>query len=125
MSQPLTFTLPLPSGDIAGNDRVHHMNRHKARKAAKGDMLLIARVAPVPEGGLSPVSIRIDWHGWNRVDRDNALARCKPYIDGLVDAGVIPDDSPEHVTRIYIGRMVIERADQRVVITVTPEGVTP
>lgn len=30
-------------------------------------------------------------------DPDNALASLKPAIDGCVDAGVIPDDSDEHL----------------------------
>jgi hypothetical protein len=34
-------------------------------------------------------------------DHDNLVASCKPLVDGLVDAGVLVDDSPRHVTCSY------------------------
>ena len=31
-------------------------------------------------------------------DRDNLVATLKPCLDGLVGAGIVPDDSPEYVS---------------------------
>ena len=38
-------------------------------------------------------------------DEDNLLAACKGFLDGLVDAGIVPDDSSAH---IEIGRARFE-----------------
>ena len=37
-----------------------------------------------------------------RLDLDNVLASLKPFIDGLVDGGVIADDSPDCVYAIRL-----------------------
>ena len=34
-----------------------------------------------------------------RRDTDNLWATAKPAVDGLVDAGAVPDDTPDYVTR--------------------------
>ena len=43
-----------------------------------------------------------------RRDQDNLVPTLKPCIDGLVDAGVIPDDTPEYVS----WRVVIDLPDR-------------
>ena len=40
----------------------------------------------------------------NRRDPDNALAACKPCIDGLVDAGILRDDSFDVVQELVVRR---------------------
>lgn len=35
-----------------------------------------------------------------RRDSDNIIATAKPLWDGLVDAEIVPDDIPEHMTKI-------------------------
>lgn len=42
-------------------------------------------------------------------DYDNATISLKPYIDGLVDAGVVPDDSRKHLS--FAGIEFVEGAD--------------
>ncbi len=46
------------------------------------------------------ISVRLHYRPGNkrRRDSDNLVATQKPAVDGLVDAGVIPDDTPEHLT---------------------------
>jgi crossover junction endodeoxyribonuclease RusA len=41
-----------------------------------------------------------------RRDLDNLLAACKPLIDGLVDAGLLIDDSSRYLTSITVQREV-------------------
>lgn len=115
---PIVLELPIPSADIAGNNRVHHMNRYKASRDATTDAKLVASTATFPPGGITPARLRIDWYGWTLPDWDNAIARCKPYIDGIVLAGIIPDDSPRHLVDIKLGDMKIDRKNRRVVLTI-------
>ena len=51
-----------------------------------------------------PVRIEVRYHcpqggiGYHPRDIQNAIAALKPAIDGMVDAGVIPDDSKNWLT---------------------------
>jgi hypothetical protein len=57
-----------------------------------------ARAAGLPRG-LDRVRISSDW--WRRAlgtaDEANDRARLKPIIDGLVDYGLVPNDTRRHV----------------------------
>ncbi len=114
----VTLTLPVPDGAIAGNNRGHWATTHRARTDAKNNAYYLAINDGHKDLHLAPVSITIDWHGWNKPDYDNAIARLKPAIDGLVLAGVIPDDSPEHVRQIAVRTIAIDRKSPRVTLTI-------
>lgn len=64
--------------------------------------------------------VRIDWyHKTARfLDRDNIIASCKAYIDGICDAGIIADDVG--VTYEPVGRFK-DKDNPRVEITITEE----
>jgi len=52
-------------------------------------------------------------------DSDNFIASMKPALDGIVRAGVIVDDGPEHVTILPVtNERVAHRPQARVEITV-------
>lgn len=51
-------------------------------------------------------------------DPDNVVGAAKPVIDGLVGAGLIPDDSDRHV-RWVCGRTAYEKGTREVRVTVT------
>ncbi len=53
-----------------------------------------------------------------RRDDDNYYARCKPFLDGLRDAGVIKDDDHKHV-RLSISHEVDKTRAPMTIITVT------
>jgi Holliday junction resolvase RusA-like endonuclease len=53
-----------------------------------------------------------------RRDIDNAIGCLKATYDGLVDAGVVEDDTPEFMVRDMPG-MNIDKEDPRVEITIT------
>lgn len=115
----LTIELPVPDANTGGNARGHWAGIYKARKEAERDAWLATLVRNHSGYELwTPVNIIIDWYGWNRADRDNILSRCKPSIDGIVAAGLIPDDSPQHVRSIQVRHVEIDRSDPRVVVTV-------
>lgn len=54
---------------------------------------------------LTLAHVRITWVVTDnrRRDPDNVIASCKPIIDGIVDAGVIPDDSFTVIKTLEVG----------------------
>jgi crossover junction endodeoxyribonuclease RusA len=60
------------------------------------------RVKALRLGTLAHVSVQLHYAtGDNRRrDSDNLVPTMKPAVDGLVDAGLVPDDDPAHVTTI-------------------------
>lgn len=75
-------------------------------------------VQPVP----TPVRVIYDVHwpadrykGKSRMPDTDALpTACKAILDGLVDRGIIPDDSPEHV--VFVGASQTKETRDGVVI---------
>jgi crossover junction endodeoxyribonuclease RusA len=96
---PFTATLPLPSANLSPNGRLHWGTKASAVKTArKESWYWFRRFLPVD---WIRVPVRIDVvyhcpknsHGYRPRDIENAIAAMKPMIDGMVDAGVIPDDN--------------------------------
>lgn len=94
-----TLTIPLPTWTL-NSERSGHWHDHRARTADfRTTTALLARNARIPH--LVIVAIEATPSG-PRIRQDVAacVGSVKAAIDGLVDAGVIPDDTPDHVTRI-------------------------
>lgn len=85
---PMTTPLSL-------NDRAHHMV--KARRVAHVRFLTrtLVRAAKIPP--LERVAIELHYcpRDHRRRDRLNLVATLKPVEDGIVDEGVIPDDTEQ------------------------------
>jgi len=123
----ITITLPVPPVAVRPNGRSHWRAKAKAVKTMRcGAALTCCTVDRFAawrclEPRFSRASIRIDWyHPTARfLDRDNIIASCKAYIDGIVDAGVLADD--RDVTYEPVGRFKATKGTEpRVEITVTP-----
>lgn len=105
MSRTLELTINAPCDWINANQRDHFHDRRRRtsawREAANGAV----RMAAFHEGIRSPafttpVHIVCTVHKTRagRWDAGNLYPTAKAIVDGLVDAGVIPDDSNEWVT---------------------------
>ncbi len=102
----MTWTLTLSAADIpwrSGNARGSWHERHAHTSAAR---LVAAHAAkralehsPAPA---CPVSITVTYHAPDLRLRDpeGCAQTVKPCIDGLVDAGVLPDDNWKYVDSI-------------------------
>ena len=98
MHEPVVIELGnIPPAEIRGNSRAHRNKKSKAVKDWRKSgywhgliELLEWRVVP-------RVSLQFAFHHWRKVDLDNLLIGMKPWIDGMVDAEVVQDDTPEHV----------------------------
>ncbi len=114
----IELALPTVKGS---NSRTHWVVRHRGAAIDRAYACAAAqRNAPSSEA-MDAVALRIDWYcpTKRRIDCDNALSRCKSYIDGLTLAGWWADDSVIRSVTIAV-HLPGERRGV-VVITATPE----
>ena len=99
----MTFRLELehlPDQRLSPNARLHYMLLYKAKREAKEEAFVIAKKGGVPDKPYHRVHITITYVSKDKRtrDMDNLMASTKPYIDGLVVAKVIEDDSVFNVS---------------------------
>lgn len=93
------WVLDLPNSPyVTPNSRHHWSVRSRKNRVWRSATALLARQARIP--ALDRIEVRLDY--WppdrRRRDADNLVSGVlKPCVDGLVDAGVVADDSPEFV----------------------------
>lgn len=88
----LPFTAP-----ISLNGRGHWQTRARQIAHIRRGSLLVIRAARVP--ALPRISVELHYAPRDRRRRDplNLVATLKPLEDAIVDAGVVPDDTPAFV----------------------------
>lgn len=92
--------LPWEAPPLSMNQRLHHMKRARLTADIRQTTAWLARQQRLPR------AVR-HVHVWlvycpptrHRRDTDNLMATLKPAADGLVDAGLVPDDTPEWMTK--------------------------
>jgi len=92
----LSITIPrLPSAVFGGNSRQHWRIRYRESLAVYDEVVALVKETGYNEGMLVQPRMEIRWGipDKRRRDFDNLVARTKPFIDGLVKAGVVGDDS--------------------------------
>lgn len=86
------------SGKLSPNQRMHHRTRSARIKEWREASKWIASELGWPK---KPRRVRLDWvvRRWQKVDSFNAMASLalKATEDGLVDAGIVPDDNEKYV----------------------------
>lgn len=95
-----TFRLPLEK-PLSLNDRMHWAVKAKLVKQVRDDVHLLCRSKRVPK--CERISVLLTWHPAplvRRRDPLNLVATLKAVEDGVVQAGVVPDDTPEYVLSI-------------------------
>lgn len=94
----MTVIIPLPytKPPLSLNDRMHWRKKAGIVKAIRAHVAEQAR-EQVP--AVSAVNVELHYvpRDARRRDKDNLVATLKPCLDGLVDAGVVPDDTPEYL----------------------------
>ena len=119
------ITLPLPAKELSPNARCHWgtkaVKTREARITAWAGAMAILWHDDSPRGEKAMSQLTFYFKTKRRRDADNLLASCKAYFDGLVDAGILADDSGLGHFPIIFHK---DKDDPRLEITIT-EGATP
>ncbi len=101
MTEPdYTIAVPRPHEWLSANARRHWRVKADIVKAWRDMALIVGRKSGVPALGPSRViaELHMTPRRRSRIDPANYQDTAKPVIDGLVDAGIWPDDSADWVT---------------------------
>lgn len=96
----LTINLPLPPKACSPNFKGHWAEKGRATKQYREAARMLCYAAKPKDWDAERISIkpefflsRHDTRGYHPLDKQNAIASLKAAIDGLVDAGLLPNDS--------------------------------
>ena len=98
------FTLELP-GDLPvwnANSRGNHYQRATTVRRWRETVGWAARAARIPRLGRVDVELMLIPCNRRRRDPDNLAGALKPALDGIVDAGILDDDSSQHVASVTL-----------------------
>ena len=88
----------LAASDVLNlNDREHWRLRANKSKYIRQLAEQIARASRAPHLKRALLTVEIAFPDRKRRDSHNWMATVKPIVDGLVDAGVLPDDDAKHL----------------------------
>jgi crossover junction endodeoxyribonuclease RusA len=89
--------LPYSKPPLSMNQRLHYAAHARIKAQVRADTAVLVRAAGVPP--LRAISIDLHYVPRDRRRRDplNLVATLKCVEDGVVDAGVIPDDTPDYL----------------------------
>jgi crossover junction endodeoxyribonuclease RusA len=89
---PTSWVLEFPDYPPSPNARMHFMPRAVLTKDWREAAAMRCKMARIPHLKRIRVSAVVVRRSLGVADEDNDRARLKPIIDGIVDAGVIPND---------------------------------
>lgn len=94
-----TLTIPAPAAFMSLNDRPHWARRAKLTRLWRGAAHVYARQAKLPCGlAGAHVQVSVVKATARSYDVHNLMPTAKAAIDGLIDYGLLADDSNEYLT---------------------------
>jgi crossover junction endodeoxyribonuclease RusA len=97
---PWVIRLPWTAPPLSLNDRSRsHWPSTRKRRQVRGIARVLAHQAGVPALEACVVQLHYVPRDRRRRDTDNLVATLKPLADGLVDAGVVTDDTPQLMSK--------------------------
>lgn len=99
MTEPrvLTLTIPAPAAWLNANGRVDRRRQTPDRRAWRDAGLVYARQAKLPALARAHMVAELRFTDTRRRDPHNYYPTVKAVVDGLVDYGLLPDDSSEYL----------------------------
>jgi crossover junction endodeoxyribonuclease RusA len=85
---------------LTANQRLHWTEKAKRTKWVRGAVCIQAKAAKIPPSRRLTVQLHYAPGDNRQRDAPNLVATSKPAIDGLVDAGCVPDDTDAYVTEL-------------------------
>ena len=99
MSRSWTVEIPHPDAPLTPNRRRHWRVYQRAVKDVRARAWEEFILANIPRIGHAHLELRVTPPDRRRRDSDNWVPYLlKPIKDAVVDAGILPDDTPEHCT---------------------------
>lgn len=92
----LTFAIPADYW-LSANQRMHWAPRAKRTRALRELAKIRSEIDRIPTHDVTHVAAFIGYPRNGKADPANAAPTVKALIDGMVDAGVWPDDDSTHV----------------------------
>jgi hypothetical protein len=129
MPEPRTFTVEMPSQPLGANEkrRARHWSiQWRDTTTFRDGFALLAkdqhRGPPMQQARVDITLVRT--RGQVPLDPDNIYSRAKPCLDALIQAGVISDDSAEHIElHMHQGRGAARATRMTVTERLTPAAV--
>lgn len=92
-----TFVFPWTKAPLSLNYRLHKMVEAKIIKQIRGEMAERGRAVPA----MDACDVALTWvvNDRRKRDEENVVPVLKALCDGLVDAGVVPDDTPNFMVK--------------------------
>ena len=120
---PLTLVIPrCPPASLNRILRSHWGYRHELVEIWRQEVAAAAIAAGRPSFPAARIHIRLFYSTARLPDPDNALCiTSKLVLDGLVRAGVLPDDGPQHVRAIALDYIGVDRQNPRTEVLIQPE----
>ena len=117
------YVVTLPAGMklLNANDRVHWRTRARITKALREAAGYSARAAQIPQLDRATIQAVLHPHDKRRRDAHNWYPSFKAAIDGIVDAGVLPDDNGKHLIKVEVVLGTPVRHTQ-IALHITPTG---
>lgn len=91
------ITLPARMPLLNSNDRQHHHARARVTASLREAACLVARHNRMPAMRYAHIVGVVHPGSRRRIDPANLYPSFKACVDGLVDAGVLPDDDSDHL----------------------------
>ena len=101
----------------------HWQTLSKLSKKAREDAFILS-LAEKPDDWETPAKATVEitqYHARTPLDYEGLACQAAAYLDGMVDSGILLDDSPDVVVRYEMSHQKVQTvAESRVTITVTP-----
>ena len=117
MTLPATFTFDWAKAPLSLNYRLHRMAEAKITRELRTLMHYRALYAIAP---MERCEVELVWivKDKRKRDEENIVPVLKALCDGLVDAGIVPDDTPEFMVKRMPAIRYIWDAEPRFEFTV-------
>lgn len=113
-----SITVSCDINRLSPNGRLHWREKASRVKAARTRAYFAWKAADSPRF-TTPVTVAIHVQRGRVIDADNALACCKPLIDGIFGGNATPDDSAQWVEFLPITFETGDKFRRRETVTFT------
>lgn len=113
----ITVETPWTAPPLTANQRFHWRKKAALTKDIRQWARLLFRTTTLQ----APITVQLDWHvnDKRRRDEDNIVPTLKAICDGLVDAGLVPDDTPADMRKEMPRIVFAPDSPKRLVLTLT------